>query len=187
MQHCFQGMRPLMLRAESSIGLSSIVGFGDHRPMLLTKNFLHVASSDWLSKCSTVARSRSWSAHYALLFKLRDILLTSLCSRGEIGAGDRGSLFQKCQIVEGLVFTDFHFRCWDIFFQIERIFLPGVVLLYENVLEKFEAMCSEEVHPNMKQKLLYFTIYIRRKQFQKRICHSCSQGNSTISIKQWKG
>ena len=46
------------------------------------------------------------------------------------------------------------------------MFLPSVVLhlpvlLHENALQKFEEMCSEEVHPNMEQRLLYLTVYIR--------------------------
>ena len=47
----------------------------------------------------------------------------------------------------------------------ETMFLASVVLhlpvlLHENALQKFEVMCSEEVHPDMEQRLLYLTVYV---------------------------
>ena len=79
---------------------------------------------------------------------------------GDIASGDRWSLFQKCKIAERLVFIEFDFRCCGM----ENMFLISVflllpILLYENVLEKFQEIYSQEVHLYMGQRLLHLTVY----------------------------
>ena len=86
----------------------------------------------------------------------------------DIEAGARWPLFQKYKMAERLVSIEVDFLYCDIFFQMERIFLTGLflhlpILLYQNVLEKslekFQEICSGEVHLHIEQRLLHYTVY----------------------------
>ena len=104
------------------------------------------------------------------------ILYLGVCVIRDIAAEDRWPLFQKCKVVEHLVFIEIDLRCCDILFQTERMFVTSLfihlpILLYQNVLEKsvekFPEIYSQEVALYIKQRLLHFTVCMSYKSTYK--------------------